>query len=143
MANPKGTPENLRPISWAKGQSGNPKGYSKSRRQIDDLLELILDSPGTEREISRVWLANMLEGNFAYLKEYLERRDGKVASSIEISDKPQIDWSSLDNECDTPPRKTTDPKGPKPLPASGNTSTPVVARTLGGMPPGSGQGDDR
>jgi hypothetical protein len=90
-----------------------------------------------------VAIQNALKGDFRFWSAIYERVEGKVASSIEISDKPAIDWASLDNECDTPPRKTTDPKGPKPLPSSGNTSTPVVARTLSGMPPGSGQGDDR
>jgi hypothetical protein len=95
------------------------------------------------RRFIRQALQRAVDGDFRYWSAIFDRVDGKVASSIEISDKPQIDWASLDNECDTPPRKTVNPKGPKPLPASGNTSTPVVARTLGGMPPGSGQGDDR
>jgi hypothetical protein len=120
MANPNGTPENLRPRPWQKGVSGNPKGYSASRRQIDDLAELISEGKN-ERDISRIWLQNILDGNFAFLKEYLERRDGKVASSVEISDKPQIDWSAIDNECDTPPRKTVDSKGSKQVPKGRKT----------------------
>lgn len=120
MANPNGTPANLRPKPWPKGVSGNPKGYSRSRRQVDDLLDLIKEGK-SEREISQVWLKAIMEGNFPFLKEYLERRDGKVASSVEISDKPAIDWSSLDNECDTPPRKTVDPKRVRALPDSRET----------------------
>ena len=120
MANPNGTPENLRPRPWQKGVSGNPKGYSASRRQIDDLAELISEGKN-ERDISRIWLQNILDGNFAFLKEYLERRDGKVASSVEISDKPQIDWSAIDNECDTPPRKAVDPKRVRAIPDNRET----------------------
>ena len=142
MANPNGTPENLRPKPWQKGVSGNPNGYSASRRQIDDLTDLINEGK-SERDISRIWLQNILDGNFAFLKEYLERRDGKVASSIEVSGKPAIDWSAIDNECDTPPRKTADTKGPEPLPASGQAGPPVVSRPSSRMPSGPGQGDDR
>lgn len=103
---------------FKKGFSGNSAGYSRGRRQVDDLIELI-SSDKAEREISRIWLQNILDGNFAFLKEYLERRDGKVASSVEITDKPAIDWSALDNECDTPPRKATDSTRSGTLPPSG------------------------
>lgn len=128
---------------FKKGVSGNPAGYSRGRRQIDDLIELI-GLEKSERDISRIWLQNILDGNFAFLKEYLERRDGKVASSIEISDKPQVDWAAIDNECDTPPRQAAvDPKGTKPVPASRKAGSPVVARTSGGVPKSTGQGDDR
>jgi hypothetical protein len=127
---------------FKKGASGNSAGYSRGRRQIDDLIELI-GLEKSERDISRIWLQNILDGNFAFLKEYLERRDGKVASSIEISDKPQVDWAAIDNECDTPPRQTVDPKGAKPVSTGRKAGSPVVARTLGGVPPGVGQGDDR
>jgi hypothetical protein len=127
---------------FKKGASGNSAGYSRGRRQIDDLIELI-GLEKSERDISRIWLQNILDGNFAFLKEYLERRDGKVASSIEISDKPQVDWAAIDNECDTPPRQTVDPKGAKPVSTGRKAGSPVVARTLGGVPPGAGQGDDR
>lgn len=86
MANPNGTPGNLRPKPWPKGVSGNPKGYSRGRRQIDDLMELI-NSEKSEREISQVWLKCIMDGNFVFLREYLERRDGKVASAVEIDTK--------------------------------------------------------
>jgi hypothetical protein len=127
---------------FKKGASGNSAGYSRGRRQIDDLIELI-GLEKSERDISRIWLQNILDGNFAFLKEYLDRRDGKVASSIEISDKPQVDWAAIDNECDTPPRQAVDPKGAKPVPSSRKAGSPVVARTSGGVPKGTGQGDDR
>ena len=127
---------------FKKGASGNSAGYSRGRRQIDDLIELI-GLEKSERDISRIWLQNILDVNFAFLKEYLDRRDGKVASSIEISDKPQVDWAAIDNECDTPPRQAVDPKGAKPVPASRKAGSPVVARTSGGVPKGTGQGDDR
>ena len=134
-------PQNLRP-PWPKGVSGNTGGRPK--KPFQEILEDELEAnPEMMRRFIRQALQRAVDGDFRYWSAIFDRVDGKVASSIEISDKPQIDWSSLDNECDTPPRKTTDPKGPKPLPASGNTSTPVVARTLGGMPPGAGQGDDR
>jgi hypothetical protein len=66
---------NLRP-PWQAGQSGNPGGRPK-RRQLDDLLELIAET-GAERAISEAILKKLLEGDVAMIKEYLDRRDGKV-----------------------------------------------------------------
>ena len=66
---------NLKP-PWQPGESGNPAGYSRGRRAIDDLLELIHEK-GADRAISVKWLQLMLEGDFRYFKEYLDRKDGK------------------------------------------------------------------
>jgi len=132
--------QNLKP--WPKGTSGNTGGRPKKPLQI--ALEAELDAkPELLRAMVQKGLKMALEGDFRYWAAIWDRLDGKVTTNIEISDKPQIDWAALDNECDTPPRKTTDPKGIKPLPASSNTSSPVVTRSPGGMSPGSGQGDDR
>jgi hypothetical protein len=62
---------------WKPGQSGNPAGYSRGRRAVDDLLDLIREK-NSDRTIAEKWLNCMLEGDFRYMKEYLERRDGKV-----------------------------------------------------------------
>ena len=74
---------NLRP--WQPGQSGNPAGYSRGRRAIDDLLELIHEK-GQERVVSEVWLQQMLEGDFRFFKEYLDRKDGQPDQAPEAID---------------------------------------------------------
>lgn len=102
---------------FQKGKSGNPAGYSRGRRQIDDLLELIQETAGAERAISKAWLMRLLDGEFQHLKEYLERRDGKVASKVEVTES-RVDWSALDNEGDTE-RPAVNPSRPEPLPESG------------------------
>ena len=66
---------NLKP-PWQPGQSGNPAGYSRGRRAIDDLLDLIQEK-GQERAVSEVWLNSMLAGDFKFFKEYLDRKDGR------------------------------------------------------------------
>lgn len=73
--NPNPPPEHTR---WKPGQTGNPNGYSRKRRQIDDLLALIDETAGAERAISKAWLKELLKGNIAHLREYLDRRDGPV-----------------------------------------------------------------
>lgn len=114
--------QHLKPYHWQKGQSGNPNGYSRGRRQIDDLMKLIETTEGAERAISEMWLKSMLSGNFNFLKEYLERRDGKVPTPVEVEAKPAIDWSAIDVECDTPPRNhAIDTQGLHPLSEGGET----------------------
>lgn len=110
-------PENIKPHQFKPGQSGNPNGYSRGRRQIDDLLELIQETAGAERAISKAWLKRLLNGEFQHLKEYLDRRDGKLANKVEMTET-RVDWSALDNEGDTE-RPSVSATGPKPLPESG------------------------
>ena len=74
-------PEHTR---WKPGQSGNPKGYSRGRRQIDDLIRLIEETDGAERAISKAWLKQILSGSLPHLKEYLDRRDGKIPTPVEV-----------------------------------------------------------
>jgi hypothetical protein len=74
---------NLRP--WQPGQSGNPNGYSRGRRAIDDLLDLIHER-GADRSISEKWLELMMAGEFRYFKEYLDRRDGRPDVAPEAVD---------------------------------------------------------
>ena len=138
MANP----QNLKP-PWPKGVSGNERGRPKKHSMQAALGQLLDANPEVLRSLIDKGIQEAINGDFRYWKEIYDRLDGKVASSIEISDKPQVDWAAIDNECDTPPRQTVDPKGAKPVPASRKAGSPVVARTSGGVPKGTGQGDDR
>ena len=132
-------PEHAR---WPKGTSGNPGGRPK-KCFTDVLLKRLDKRPELVEGFVTVAIQNALKGDFRFWSAIYERVEGKVASSIEISDKPQVDWAAIDNECDTPPRQAVDPKGAKPVPASRKAGSPVVSRTSGGVPPGPGQGDDR
>ena len=138
MANP----QNLKP-PWPKGVSGNERGRPKKHSMQAALGQLLDANPEVLRSLIDKGIQEAINGDFRYWKEIYDRLDGKVASSIEISDKPQVDWAAIDNECDTPPRQAVDPKGAKPVPASRKAGSPVVSRTSGRVPPGPGQGDDR
>jgi hypothetical protein len=138
MANP----QNLKP-PWPKGVSGNERGRPKKHSMQAALGQLLDANPEVLRSLIDKGIQEAINGDFRYWKEIYDRLDGKVASSIEISDKPQVDWAAIDNECDTPPRQAVDPKGAKPVPASRKAGSPVVSRTSGGVSPSSGQSDDR
>jgi hypothetical protein len=77
-------PQNLKP-PWPAGVSGNPKGRPPRKKQVDDLLQMIDETPGMERAISKAWMKQILAGSLPHLKEYLERRDGKVPTPVEAS----------------------------------------------------------
>ena len=109
---------------WKPGQSGNPAGYSRGRRQIDDMIDLIEETSGAQRAISKAWLKQVLAGSYPHLREYLERRDGKVPTPVEAVQTPGIDWSALDNECDTERpinRKPIDSEGVRAISESGKS----------------------
>jgi hypothetical protein len=72
---------------WKKGQSGNPAGYSRDRRTSAAIVRLI-DEKGATDAIARVWLKAMLEGDFRYFREFLERTEGKVPDRVALADDP-------------------------------------------------------
>ena len=76
-------PENLRPKPWKKGQSGNPAGYSRSRRITDALIKLIAEK-GADDALAKVWLKKSLEADPRFFAMLLERVEGKVKQTLEI-----------------------------------------------------------
>ena len=110
--------QNLKP--WPKGVSGNAGRRAKKPLQI--ALEAELDAkPELLRAMVQRGLKMAIEGDFRYWSAIWDRLDGKVTTNIEISDKPPIDWSAIDNESDTPPRQrdAADTKGAEPVPDGG------------------------
>lgn len=80
---------------WKKGQSGNPRGRPPKGRAFDDLMALIDDTPGTLRKISEMWLQEMLNGNFQFFREYLDRSDGKPVAMVEVPENDGDDYGIL------------------------------------------------
>jgi hypothetical protein len=91
--NRRGTPANLRP-PWPKGTSGNPKGRPPTRSRAerlaealdripggDDRLRELAEAPDVARLVAEAWLAEILAGNFAAFKLYLDRVEGPVGAA--------------------------------------------------------------
>jgi hypothetical protein len=105
VANPGGTPENLKP--WPKGVSGNPGGR---RKQPDiDALDKLIKEMAAEPSIARTWLTaalgNVKAGippNPALFKLLIEYRNGRVPQDLNLtyadSDeaKPRIEVPDVD-----------------------------------------------
>lgn len=84
--------QNLTP--WKPGQSGNPAGSSKKQRLTARLMEYI-DRKGISDELIEAWLGaaigdpKMLKGrkpDFAFLKDLIDRVDGKASESTPDDD---------------------------------------------------------
>jgi hypothetical protein len=82
VANPNPTPPPVH-TRWKPGQPGNPNGYSRGRRTTDAILRLIAEK-GAEEAIARVWLKALLEGDFRFFKEFLDRTEGKTPETVNI-----------------------------------------------------------
>ena len=90
MANLNPNRGNLKP--WKPGQTGNPGGYSKSRRTkataLNHIEELNLDEVFTD-----VWVEQIKAGNYQFFREMLDRTEGKLAA---VSETESTDLSGND-----------------------------------------------
>lgn len=84
MANP----QNIERHRFPKGVSGNPKGRPPKGAAFAELIALIEKTPGSREALAKVWLKEMLRGNFQFYREYLDRSDGKP---VPIADEPDAD----------------------------------------------------
>src|SRR5262245_12433887 len=93
--NPQGNPQNLKP--WTKGQSGNPKGAPRGRRQmrITDALYRILQTkafaeyvPKTKsEEIAARLVKSALQGDSIASRETIDRTEAKSVARIQMETK--------------------------------------------------------
>jgi hypothetical protein len=74
----------LKPYHWLKGQSGNPNGYSRKRREIDHLLALIRKKKA-QNEVTERWLQAILDGDYRYFNEFIDRKDGPIQNDTNVS----------------------------------------------------------
>ncbi len=77
--------ENLKP--WQPGQSGNPGGRAKSKPITDAIKERLAriqpDDPRTDAQrLADVLVDGALDGDIQFIKELLNRVEGKVAEVI-------------------------------------------------------------
>lgn len=84
MANP----QNIERHRFPKGVSGNPKGRPPKGAAFAELIALIEKTPGSREALAKVWLKEMLKGNFQFYREYLDRSDGKP---VPIAEEPDAD----------------------------------------------------
>ena len=107
MANPNGTPKNLRP-SWRPGQAGNPRGRPKGRTISTLLREILgqtrfigLPTPGN-RTLAELVVETMVyravRGDFAFTKMILDRADGRVKDAEPISSPVEQALDEIDRE---------------------------------------------
>ena len=85
---------------WQPGQSGNPAGRPPKDPIRSALLAQLESEPDLAARLVRAGIEKALAGDFRYWKEIWDRADGKVMPG-EPDRTPPIDWSELDNECDT------------------------------------------
>lgn len=74
------------------GQTGNPKGYSRSRRITDALIKLIEDQDMCG-QLAGVWLGLAASGDPKFFGMLLERVEGKVPDAF--SDPTDSDAAAI------------------------------------------------
>ena len=77
-------------MTWAKGQSGNPKGQPLKSRPMTDTLRELLEARGedgrTHREVIIAKMISLAEaGNVDAAKYICDRLQGKPAQAVELS----------------------------------------------------------
>ncbi len=95
MANPHGTPRNLR--AFPRGRSGNPGGRPKGR-SITAALRAELDRPCADdpsvtqgERIAERLVGMALAGDLGAIREILDRTEGKAVARTEQGDPGEFD----------------------------------------------------
>jgi len=114
-------PENLKPFK--PGQSGNPGGYSKGRRQIDDIRDLI-EEMGLTRKISGVFMRKVLEGDPRFMQMFLDRHDGNpTEAKKDASPASELETNTRDI--------LQEIRSPEPAPTQSKADAQETGRKLG------------
>ena len=95
MANPNGTPQNLR--AFPRGRSGNPGGRPKGQ-SITAALRAELDRPCADdpsvtqgERIAERLIGMALAGDLGAIREILDRTEGKAVARTEQGDPGEFD----------------------------------------------------
>src|SRR4051812_50151728 len=87
-----GPADHLREYRWKPGQSGNPGGRAKGQ-SITARLRAVLEQEHNGRVLMDLLAERLakeaLAGKFPFIKEVLERLDGRVADRVNLDGPPQ------------------------------------------------------
>lgn len=78
-------------MTWAKGQSGNPKGTPKRKEQFAPIIRRVLrsragpDDPTEAEAVVHAMIAAAKAGDMVAAKFLVERMDGLLARPVEIA----------------------------------------------------------
>lgn len=86
-------PEALKPNIWKPGQSGNPKGRPRKEICLTSLVKAKLEEVCPKDPQKRTWgevlilswLQNFMKGHPTAMTQMLDRVDGKLKESIDVS----------------------------------------------------------
>ena len=67
---------------WKTGQSGNPKGRPSLKPYREALQALALENKEALKAIGQALMARAITGDVAAIKEFADRLDGKVPSTV-------------------------------------------------------------
>ena len=97
MPDVKQRPNNTGPHRWKKGECGNPKGrppkdvslISLAKKYLDQVPDILIGGKKNEKTwrelIVQAWLVGAYKGNSSLFVQLLERIDGKVNASVELT----------------------------------------------------------
>ena len=77
--------------AWKPGQSGNPNGRPPKGLALTDVMrEMLEKNPEIKQEILKKLLAGAAKGDLAFIKEVLDRIDGKPNVTADIHNTGEV-----------------------------------------------------
>jgi hypothetical protein len=75
---------------WKPGQSGNPNGRPKRKPVSDEIAALLSDADGqAAKALAKVILREALKGDIAFVREVLDRAEGKAQALLDVTTKDE------------------------------------------------------